>query len=136
MTQPAEYHWIFRRGNMAGYLAIGGTTVKPPKEFSVGLQTIDADSSGRNASGTMIRDVITEKVKLEMSWGPLSDSEVSTILNRVSSDFFSVTYPDPKVGGMVTKTFYVGDRTAPSYSWNNKFNMLKWEGLSMNFVER
>lgn len=121
---------------MAGYLSIGGSTVKPPKEFSVGLQTIDADTSGRNASGTMIRDIITEKVKLDMNWGPLSDSEVSNILNKVTNDFFTVTYPDPAVGGMTTKTFYVGDRTIPSYSWNNKFSSMKWQGLSMNFVER
>lgn len=121
---------------MAGYLAIGGTTVNPPKSFSVGLQTIDSDTSGRNASGNMVRDIITEKVKLECEWGPLSDSETSFILKKVKSAFFAVTYPDPEVGGMVTKTFYVGDRSTPSYSWNDKFKEMKWEGLSMNFIEK
>lgn len=121
---------------MSGSLAINGSTVKAPKEFSVGLQDIDADSSGRNASGQMVRDVITKKVKLEMKWGSLSDSEISSLLKAVDGKFFSVTYPDPKVGGQSTKTFYAGDRTSPSYSWNDKYKSMKWEGLSMNFVEQ
>lgn len=121
---------------MAGYLAIGGVNVKAPQEFSVGYQTIDADSSGRNANGRMTRDIIAEKVKLDCKWGHLSDSEVSSILNKVTETFFTVTYPNPKTGGMATKTFYVGDRTAPSYSWNDKFQKSKWSGLSMNFIEQ
>lgn len=43
---------------MAGVLQINGVTVKTPKEFSVDISTIDADSSGRNANGEMVRDVI------------------------------------------------------------------------------
>lgn len=120
---------------MSGYLRIGGSSVKPPRNFTATVQTIDADSSGRNANGDMIRDVITRKIKLDCEWGPLSDSEISLLLNAVEPTFFSVTYPDPK-DGMVTKIFYVGDRSAPSYSWNNKYSALKWEGLSMNFIER
>lgn len=121
---------------MASYLSINGVKVKTPQKFSVAVQTIDSESSGRNASGTMVRDIIGEKVKLDINWGPLSDAEVSAILTKVSSSFFTVTYPDPETGAMETKTFYVGDRTAPSYSWSEKLKTLKWQGLSMNFIER
>lgn len=121
---------------MASYLQINGVSVKAPKEFNYGLQTIDSDSSGRNAKGNMVRDVITEKVKLECTWGPLSMAEIASILSRVDASFFSVTYPDAKTGGMTTKTFYVGDRSAPSYSWNDAFKAIEWSGLSMNFIEQ
>lgn len=121
---------------MSGYLEINGVSVKTPQKCTVGLQTIDADSSGRNAKGKMVRDVITQKVKIELEWGSLSDSEISIILTKVKANFFSVTYPDPEVGGMATKTFYVGDRTAPSYSWHDKYKAMKWQGLSMNFIEQ
>lgn len=120
---------------MSGYLKIGGVTVKPPQKFNVGIQTIDADSSGRNASGKMVRNTIADKIKLDCEWGPLSDSEASLLLNAVNKTFFTVTYPDPK-DGIVTKTFYVGDRSTPSYSWNSLFSQIKWEGLSMNFIEQ
>lgn len=116
-------------------LSINGSVVRPPKTFSASIQTIDADSTGRNASGKMIRDIIAEKVKLDIAWGPLSDSEISQILTKVSGAFFSVSYPDPQVGGNTTKRFYVGDRTAASYSWNDKFQAMKWEGLSLSFIE-
>lgn len=121
---------------MSGRLSIEGVDVKTPKEFSVTLNTIDADSSGRNANGTMTRDVITQKVKIEAKWGPLSDSEASLILKAVKKKFFSMSYPDPELGYMGTKTFYCGDRSLPAYSWNEKFESMKWEGLSMNFIER
>lgn len=109
--------------------------VKTPQEFSVGIQDIDGES-GRNAQGNMVRDRIAVKAKLDCKWGPLSDSEISAVLTAVKSAFFDVTYPDPEVGGQSTKRFYVGDRTMPSYSWNDKFSSAKWESLSMNFVEQ
>lgn len=118
---------------MAGNLQINGVTIKTPKKFFSGLNAIDGES-GRNANGDMIRDYIVTKMKLELEWGPLTDSEISTILKAVMTPFFQVTYPDPLEGGQATKTFYVGDRSAPAYSWHDK--LPKWEGLTMNFIER
>ena len=51
---------------------------------------------------------------------------------RVSS-LFEVSYPDP-VKGQTTGTFYVGDRTAPSYTFTEKFK--PWSGAKFNLVER
>jgi len=118
---------------MSGYLSVNGVVLKTPKAFSVGIEDIDSDS-GRNAKGDMIRDRIATKQKLEIEWGPLSDSEISTILQSVKAPFFTATYPNPETGTQSTKTFYVGARTTPSYSWHSKYP--KWEGLSMNFIER
>lgn len=119
-----------------GLMRINGGTVVPPKEFSVGYQTIDSENSGRNADGNMVRDIITEKVKLQCNWAPLSDSEISNLLRLMDQSFFTIEYPDAKVGGQATKTFYAGDRTAPTYSWNEEFKEIKWEGLSVNFIEK
>ena len=118
---------------MSGYLSVNGVELKAPKTFSVDIQDID-NESGRNAKGDMQRDRVAVKRKLNIEWGPLSDAEISVILKSVQSIFFSATYPDPMEGTMQTKTFYVGDRSTPTYSWNN--NLPKWEGLSMNFIER
>lgn len=121
---------------MAGVLQINGVTVKTPKEFSVDISSIDADSSGRNANGEMVRDVIAQKTKLTIKWGPLSDSEISDILQRINQPFFVVIYPDPQIGRQRSKTFYAGDPTMPSYSWNDKFQEMKWENLSVNLIEK
>ena len=113
-------------------LIINGVAVKPPKSFQVGIQDIDGET-GRNANGEMVRDRITTKRKLDCEWGMLTQDEMSQLLNAVSSEFFTVSYPDPMVG-QTTKTFYVGDRTAPSYSFANELK--PWSGAKFNLVER
>lgn len=113
-------------------LVINGVTVVAPKSFKVNISDVDGET-GRNAKGDMIRDRVTVKRKLECEWGLLSQSEIQMLLNAVTSEFFEVSYPDPQLG-QITRTFYVGDRSAPAYSWANKLK--PWSGLSMNFIER
>lgn len=115
------------------YLSVNGVVLKTPKKFIASLEDIDSDS-GRNANGDMIRDVITSKRKLDLEWGPLTDSEISTILKAIKEPFFQATYPDPEEGMIVTKTFYAGSKSTPTYSWHP--TLPKWEGLSVNFIER
>ncbi|WEG74363.1 DUF6711 family protein [Vagococcus intermedius] len=117
-------------------LIINGVQVKLPKSFTVDHQDIDSDTSGRNAKGEMVRDVLTKKVKLNCEWGPMADSEISSILQNVDKAFFTITYPDPKIGTQLTKTFYAGDKTSPAYSFNEKFKKMKWSGLTINFIEK
>ena len=114
------------------HLIINGVAVKPPKIFQVDIQDIDGET-GRNANGDMVRDRITTKRKLVCEWGMLTQDEMSQLLNAVSSEFFTVSYPDPMVG-QTTKTFYVGDRTAPSYSFTNELK--PWSGAKFNLIER
>lgn len=113
-------------------LSINGVSVVTPKSFKVAIQDIDGET-GRNAEGNMIRDRVTTKRKLDCEWGMLTQLECSTILNAVQSIFFNVTYPDP-ILGMTTKTFYVGDRSTPAYSFSNKLK--PWSGLTMNLIEQ
>ncbi|MBW4802871.1 hypothetical protein Lcor42L_08985 [Loigolactobacillus coryniformis subsp. torquens] len=120
---------------LSAVLTINGVAVKAPKSFSAAVQDIDGNST-RDASGNMHRDRITVKRKLTIAWGPLSNNEIAKIMQAVSGVFFSVTYPDPQSGGQKTATFYVGDRTAAAYSWNDKFAAMMWQNLSFDLVEQ
>ena len=113
-------------------ITINGTKIAVPKSYQVTVSDIDGESN-RNANGELIRDRIAVKRKLEMEWGPLSQDEISTLLTAVEDTFFSVIFPDPKEG-IVTKTMYVGDRTAPMYCFTNGEG--KWTNLKMNFIEK
>lgn len=113
-------------------MKINGVDIATPKTFEVAVSDLDGESN-RNANGELIRDRITVKRKINIEWGPLTQAEIQTLLNAVSSVFFTVTFPDPQLG-VVTKTMYVGDRTAPAYQYKN--NEVLWEGLSMNFIEK
>ena len=115
-------------------LTIGGVAQKTPSKFKVSINDIDGDTT-RNANGDMMRDRITTKRKLELEFPPLTQTQISTLLNAVASVFFTVTYQDP-ILGMVTKTFYVGDRSTPILKFGNGTTDLYWEGLSMNFIEQ
>lgn len=113
-------------------LIINGVNVVTPKSMSVSISDIDGDT-GRNANGTIVRDRVAIKRKIELEWGMLTQAEISQLLNAVSSVFFNVTFIDPQQG-QVTKTMYVGDRSAPVFSFNEKFK--PWSGLKMNLIEQ
>ena len=111
---------------------INGVAIATPKTFEVTVNDLDGESN-RNAYGVLIRDRIAIKRKINLEWGPLSQAQISTLLNSVSSVFFTVTFPDPQLG-LITKTMYVGDRTSPAYQYVN--GEVKWSGLKMNFIEQ
>ncbi|MGG7215245.1 DUF6711 family protein [Clostridium nigeriense] len=113
-------------------IKINGVDIATPKTYEATVSDLDGESN-RNANGELVRDRIAVKRKLNLEWGPLKQSEIQTLLNAVSSVFFTVTFPDPQ-SGMITKTMYVGDRTAPAYSYIN--GEVKWQGLKMNFIEK
>ena len=115
-------------------LSINGVEIATPKSFEVAISDLDGESN-RNANGEMIRDRIGVKRKITLEWPPLTQSEMSTLLTAVSGVFFTVTFPDPQQG-VVTKTMYVGDRTAPAYFYDTRIKQVKWSGLKMNFIEK
>lgn len=115
-------------------ISINGVAIATPKTYEATVTDLDGESN-RNADGELIRDRIAVKRKLNLEWGPLTQSEIQTLLSAVSSVFFMVTFPDP-MSGVVTKTMYVGDRTAPAYMYDEKAKEVKWQGLKMNFIEK
>ena len=115
-------------------LSINGGAIASPKSLEVTISDLDGESN-RNANGELIRDRIGVKRKIALEWPPLTQSEISALLTSVSGVFFTVTFPDPQQG-VVTKTMYVGDRTAPAYVYDKKTKQFKWRGLKMNFIEK
>lgn len=116
-------------------ISINGAAIATPKSFQASISDIDGESN-RNANGELLRDRIATKRKLELEWGPLSDTEISTLLNAVKDVFFECTFPDPQEGGSKTCTMYVGDRSAPAYMYDERSKEMKWTSLKMNFIEK
>lgn len=100
--------------------------------FSV--QDVDSSETGRNQNGDMIRERLTTKIKWQLTFPPLSRGELSALLNAVSGVTINFTYPDPfSPTDVVTKTCYVGDRTAPMYTLVNGLPM--WQSVSFSVIE-
>jgi hypothetical protein len=113
-------------------LTINSTSVKTPKAFSVEISDLEGETH-RNAKGDLVRDRLATKRKLTVEWGPLTQSEVSTILATMTNAFFTIQYPDP-AAGVTTKTFYVAARTTPMY--RNIGGSILWINLAAVFIEK
>lgn len=107
-----------------------------PSSFSVDIMDLDsAEGSGRTADGYGYRDRVRAGVrKISMTWGPLRWDEISAILQAFQDEYFDVTYPDPMSGQYETRTFNVGDRSAPFAV--SRDGEIIWTGLKFNLVER
>lgn len=116
-------------------LVINGISMPAPSEFTPKRIDLSSEETGRTLSGIMIKDVVAIKVTLSCSWKLLNWADCSKLLTEVEkSEFMSVKYPDPKEGIYVTKTFYVGDRTAPALKLEEGKEM--WEGVAFDFIEQ
>lgn len=98
---------------------------------------IDGANAGRALNGSMIRDYVASKDKLEIECRPLNQSELSMLLalvepTRANQGTFSVEYTSPR-GQTVTKDMYLSSVPA-SYLINRGDDAL-WGGVSLHLIE-
>lgn len=106
-----------------------------PSEFSITNLDIDAgESTSRTADGILNRDRVAVKRQIDMAFGILKTSEISSILKSIQDVYFDVYYLDPQEGAYITKTFYVGNRTAAVSL--SKGSTDYWSGLKFTLIER
>lgn len=103
-----------------------------PSELSIGIN--DIVKAERNARGTMIKELITTKRKIEASWTVLTAVQMASLLTAVSANFFTVVYLDPQTNANRSASFYSGDRTVPVLFYKSGVPLYK--DLSISLVER
>lgn len=115
-------------------LWVNGTGVPTPSSLSWGKQDISSSESGRDQTGYMFKEKVTEKVKLQLQWNYITPEKAHRVLSLFSDEYFNVTYFDPLVGDYTTKEFYCGDMSAPMYMFtdNNKL----FANVAFNVIER
>ena len=116
------------------FFTINGVQVTQPAEVQYNRYDLDSEDSFRSLSGEMQRDRVATKVKLECRWNALTASQMAQLLQAMDDVFFSINYFDPYSGGYTTKTFYVGDRSAPVYSVAG--GKVIFKSFSANFIEK
>lgn len=113
----------------------GEEIAKYPATFTVTTMDLDdGETTVRTVDGTLNRNRIATKRKIEMTFNGLKWSEISQILQAIKDEFFEVYYPDPMSGKYETKTFYCGDR--PAAIAIAKGDNIIWEGLQLSLIER
>ena len=118
-------------------LQINKFDIADPQTLTWDIYDLDSeDGAGRNQEGIMFRDRVAVKRKLNCTWPPMDDHEMSKLLKAMSDVFFTIRYPDAFDGAYREGEFYVGDRSTPMYMWNAEKGKYLWQGLSANFIER
>ncbi|MFR5739597.1 MAG: DUF6711 family protein [Coprococcus sp.] len=115
-------------------ISVDGVAVKTPSSFSWGLQDISDSAAGRTQDTVMHKNRVGQKRKISLSWKGLTQEETSKVLKAFNPEYIKVTYPDAMSGTDETRTFYVGDRSAPVKIWTigNK----RYESISFDLIER
>lgn len=83
------------------FFAIRGVPMPTPKECKVTYQDFDSDLSTRATDGTMVRDRITTKRKLELSWNPLTPEDTKMLLSAVWTplEYSAISYDQVSMPG-------------------------------------
>jgi hypothetical protein len=105
-----------------------------PSSLQWSLQDVSAGDAGRTQSGLMYKQRITQKRKLALSWQGVSQTLAASILTAFNNEYIKVVYPDAMAGANQTRTFYVGDRSAPVYMYTA--NKKLYQNISFDIIER
>lgn len=116
------------------YLSINGTDVSHlVKGLKVGYETLVAENSGRNANGDTVLDVINRKVKLYVSFRPMDEGDMKSLLSTFADYVIPVSYRDSKTNSVKTITCYTGT-PEPEYYWILD-NQVLYKEMNLNFIE-
>lgn len=97
------------------FLTVGGVEMPAPNTFNWGLQDVSSPDSGRvnDENATMHKNRVTQKRKISLAWRDPDGPTTAAILQAFNPEYVSVRYLEPLTDTYETRTFYVGDRSAP-----------------------
>jgi len=99
-------------------LKIGNTDLPTPKSVNYSQNKIWSQNTGRLDNGYFVGELIAIKKKYEVTFPPLSTSQLATVRAAVNEEFETVQITNAE-GGTDSVTAYFGDLTVESYSWHN-----------------
>lgn len=113
---------------------VDGAIMPCPSAFEWGLQDVSLGESGRTDDALMHKNRVAQKRKLQISYNGCTADVASVVLKSINPEYIRVTYFDLMDGKNETRTFYVGDRSAPFKTWwvGNK----RIDVLSFDLIER
>ena len=115
-------------------LSINGVDVSDLVQgMKVGYETLVSEDSGRNAAGDTVIDIINRKIKLYVTFRPMSGSDMSRLLGSMESYVVTVGFRDSKTNATRTITAYTGSPT-PEYYWVLG-NQALYKSFDLNFIE-
>ena len=114
---------------------INGSAPPVPASLKISKMALDKDSY-RAASGKLIRNKITDKMKFELSFPTMNKTDLTSLMSLFNSDSFTVEYENIVSNTVVTGTFYHGDISIEPYWIQNEANTeVLYKPFSVNLIE-
>lgn len=101
--------------------------------LKVGYETLVSDSSGRNAAGDTVIDVINKKVKLYVTFRHTTEEEMRQLLNTISGYVVTATFLNPTTGTLTSINAYTGTPEPEYYTIQPTHTIYK--PMNLNFIE-
>lgn len=99
-------------------LKIGNIVLPTPKSVVYSDNKLWSQNTGRLDSGYFVGELVAIKKKYEVTFPPLTTSELGTIKSAINDQFATVQITNAQ-GGTDTVDAYFGDITVEAYSWHN-----------------
>ena len=118
-------------------VTLNGVSVIDPSEWTWGLQDVSAADAGRDEATIMHKMMLGQKRTYTLGWKMIDPHNASIILQAVNAaENFPCTLWDPLNEMYETRTYYVGDRSAPMQQWmpNRKDGKL-YQKLGFTLIE-
>lgn len=114
-------------------LKIGSTALPTPKSVTYSQNKIWSRNTGRLDNGYFVGELIAVKKKYEVTFPPLSTTDLATVRAAINADFATVEITNAE-GGTDTVTAYFGDLNVEAYSWHNGLQYAM--NASVSIIER
>lgn len=112
-------------------VTFGNYTPPTPTKYSLDIQDIDSDDTGRGETGYMVRERVREGIyKLSLAFTNITSDDALDIKSAISPDLIKVTLFD---GDYVKADMYVGNRSLTLKSVDDEGNCY-WD-MSFNLTE-
>lgn len=96
---------------------------------------VDGEGAGRMLDGTLVRNRMATKIRLDITCRPLTGTEASLVLTAIMPEWVTVKYYDPQKGSIVTKTMYSNNNPA-SYLIMQRDGTELWGGITFPLIEQ
>lgn len=96
---------------------------------------VESESTTRTLDGTLKRNRVATKRRLDVTCRPLKTNEASLVLTAIMPVWVSVTYTDPQLGTDVTRTMYSNNNPA-SFLMKTSRGEEWWDGIAFPLIEK
>ena len=118
---------------MSKLISISGVDDLPtPSDYQPDIEILE--KSTRNALGTLLREIIAYKIKINCKWNYMTRNQYQVLQKIRKMKAFKCTYYDTESNSFKTVTCYCGPvKGTPIRTDEN--GVAEWRNISANFIE-